>query len=172
MTIDPLTLFLRLLVVVERKPKNEIANCFNYELTPYPMSLFQDGKMCSAKKSALKTFLLKNVKEADPTESTRIIDGGALLSCCDWKINETFEKICEKYSNFLSYHSVDIIVFDEYAPSTKDTTHRNRSGTFSETVEIKNSNPCTSDQSTFFYNYINKANFVKFFSRKVTKERF
>ena len=37
--IDPLTLFLRLLVVVERKPENEIANYFNYELTPYPMSL-------------------------------------------------------------------------------------------------------------------------------------
>ena len=83
MKIDPLTLFLRLLVAVERKPENEIANYFNYELTPYPMTLFQDGgNMCSSKKSALKTFLLKNVKEADPTESTRIIDGGALLWCC------------------------------------------------------------------------------------------
>ena len=82
-TIDPLTLFLRLLVVVETKPENEIANYFNYELTPYPMSLFKDGKMCSTKKSALKTLLLKNVKETDPTESTRIIDGGALLWCCD-----------------------------------------------------------------------------------------
>ena len=82
-TIDPLTLFLRLLVVVETKPENEIANYFNYELTPYPMSLFKDGKMYSTKKSALKTLLLKNVKETDPTESTRIIDGGALLWCCD-----------------------------------------------------------------------------------------
>ena len=86
-TIDPLTLFLRLLVVVERKLENEIANYFNYELTPYPMSLFKDGKMCSTKKSALKTFLLKNVKEADRTESTRIIDGGANLWCCEWKKN-------------------------------------------------------------------------------------
>ena len=33
-TIDPLTLFLRLLVVVERKPENETANYFTYELTP------------------------------------------------------------------------------------------------------------------------------------------
>ena len=30
-TIDPLTLFLHLLVVVERKPENEIANYFNFE---------------------------------------------------------------------------------------------------------------------------------------------
>ena len=121
-TIDPITLFLCLFVAVQRKPENEI-NYFNYELTPYSMSLFKDGKMCSTKKSALK-----NVKEADPTESTRIIDGGALLWCCDWKNDETFEKIFEKYLKFLSYHSVDIIVFDGYSPSTKDATHRKRSG--------------------------------------------
>ena len=87
------------------------------------MSLFKDGKIRSTKKSVFKTFLLKNVKEADPTESTGIIDGDALLWCCVCKRNETLEKICGKYSNFLSYHTVDIIVFDGYAPSTKDTTH-------------------------------------------------
>ena len=170
-TIDPLTLFLRLLVAVERKPENEIANYFNYELIPHPMSLFKDGNMCSTKKSALKTFLLKNVGrlEADPTESTRIIDGGALLWYCDWKRNETLDKICEKYSNFLSDHSVDIIVFDGYTPSTKDVTHRKRSGTFSETVEIKNNNSCTSDRTTFFSNYINKANFVKFLAEMLQR---
>ena len=59
--IDLLTRFLRLLLVVERKPENETANYFIYELTHYPMSLFKDGKMYSTKKSALKIFLLKNV---------------------------------------------------------------------------------------------------------------
>ena len=85
--------------------------------------------MCSAKKSALKSFLLENLKEADPTESTKIIDWCALLWCCDWKKNKKFKKIYEKYSDFLSYHSVDIIGFDGYAPSTKDAIHRKRSGT-------------------------------------------
>ena len=64
------------------------------------MSLFKDGKISSTKKSALKTFLLKIVKETDPTESTRIIDEGALLWCCDWKRNETFEKICKNTQIF------------------------------------------------------------------------
>ena len=132
------------------------------------MSLFKDRQMCSTKKSSLKTILLKNVNdEADPTESIGIIDGGALSWCCDWERNETFETICEKYSNFPSYHSVNIIVFDGYAPSTKDPTHRKRSGTFSETVDIKNNNPCTSDRSIFFSNYINKANFAKFLAEKL-----
>ena len=88
-----------------------MASHFNYQLTPYPMSLFKDGMMCSTKKSLLQTFLLKNVKETDSAESTRIIDGAALL----WNI-------WENYSNFLSYHSVVITVFDGYAPSTKDAT--------------------------------------------------
>ena len=77
-----------------------------------------------------------------------------------------------KYSNFLSYHSVDIIVFDGYAPSTKDATHRKRSETFSKIAEIKNNNPCTSDRSTFFSNYINKVNFVKFLAEKLQKNGF
>ena len=172
MTIDPLTLFLRLFVVVERKLENEIANYCNYELTPYPMLLLKDGKMSPTKKYALKTFLLKNVKETYLTKSTRIIDGGALFWCCNWKRKETFEEICDKYSNFYSYHSVDIIVFDLHAPSTKDATYRNRSGTFSETVEIENNNPCKSDRSTFFYNYINKANFVNCLVEKLQKNGF
>ena len=50
MTTDPLTLFLRLLVAIEREPENERANYFNYELIPFPMSLFKDG-------SALQTNL-------------------------------------------------------------------------------------------------------------------
>ena len=42
-TTDPLTLFLLLLVAIEREPENERANYFNYELIPFPMSLFKDG---------------------------------------------------------------------------------------------------------------------------------
>ena len=81
-------------------------------------------------------------------------------------------KHLQKYSNFLSYHFVDVIAFDGYAPSTKDATHRKRSETFSETVEIKNNNSCTSDGSMFFSNYISKANFVKFLAEKLQKNGF
>ena len=34
------------------------------------------------KEFALKTFLLKKVKETDPTESIKLIDGGTLLWRC------------------------------------------------------------------------------------------
>ena len=49
--IDSLTLFLKLVVVVESKPESEIADYFHYELSHYPMSLFKDGVMRTAQKS-------------------------------------------------------------------------------------------------------------------------
>ena len=39
--IDPLTLFLRLVVMVERRPKEKIEKYFEYELNLYPISLFK-----------------------------------------------------------------------------------------------------------------------------------
>ena len=47
--IDPLTLFLRLDLVVERKPEKEMENYFSYELTQYPTSLFKDGAISTPK---------------------------------------------------------------------------------------------------------------------------
>ena len=43
------------------------------------MSLFKDGVMRSAKKSALKNFLQKSVATTHEIDSTKIADGGALL---------------------------------------------------------------------------------------------
>ena len=78
--IDPLTLFLRLVVLVDRKSEVEIENCFYYELTPYPTALFKDGVMRTAKnKSTLKDFLLEGVKPTENTESEIVGDGGASI---------------------------------------------------------------------------------------------
>ena len=55
--IDPLTLFLQLVILIDRKPDIEIENCFPYELTPYPTALFKDSVMRTGKnKSTPKKF--------------------------------------------------------------------------------------------------------------------
>ena len=46
---------------------------------------------------------------------------------------------------------------------------KKRSAIFSETVEIKNINPCISDRCMLFSNYINKANLEKFLTEKLEK---
>ena len=57
-TIDPLTLFLRLVMVVEKNPEDENTHYFKYELSPYLMSFFKDSFMRSAEKAKFRTFLL------------------------------------------------------------------------------------------------------------------
>lgn len=160
-SIDPLTLFLRLIVLVERKPEKEIVDYFNYELSPYPMSLFKDGVMRTAQKSKLKQFLLDGVSPVESQGTVRVADGGALLWCCDWKKGESFNVIFQKYSNFLRHLGIHTIVFDGYELSTKDATHQKRAGIMSQNVDIKNDNSCPANRTTFFGNYQNKENFVK-----------
>ena len=56
--IDLLTLFLQLVVLVDRKSEVEIENCFYYELIPSPTALFKDGVMRTTKdKSTVKNFV-------------------------------------------------------------------------------------------------------------------
>ena len=56
--IDLLTLFLGLVILVDRKSDTKIEDCFYYELTPYPLSLFKGGVMRKGKnESMLKNFL-------------------------------------------------------------------------------------------------------------------
>ena len=96
--IDPLTHFLRLVILVDRKPEVKIENCFYYELTPYPIALFKDGVMRTAKnKSTLKNFLLEGGKPTENSESEIVADGGALLWLCNWEKGEKFSKIFDMY---------------------------------------------------------------------------
>ena len=114
--------------MVERKPKEEIEKYFEYVLSLYPISLYKYRRMCSAQKSKLKSFLLADstVIEDEP-KVTKIADGVALLWCCSWKRNKTFENIFEVYANFLQFLQINTVVFDDFSLSLRDATHKNRS---------------------------------------------
>ena len=130
-------------------------------MAPYPKALFKDGIMRTAKKSKLKQLLMESVNSLEAPQTVRIFDGGALLWCCEWKKDETFEIIFRRFSQFLLHLEIDNIVFDGYNMSTKDSTHQKRGGKKSQTVEIREGNWRPSNRSTFFSNYTNRENFVK-----------
>ena len=96
-----------------------------------------------------------------------IVDGGALLWCCNWKKNQSFQEIFQMYSNFIRFLNICTVVFDGYKLSTKDVTHQKRSSNVCSTVDIKEINPCTSDRDSFLSNYKNKEKFVKFLARRL-----
>ena len=112
-TIDPVTLFLRLVVLVDGKAEVEIENCFYYELTPYTTALFKDSVMRTAKnKSPLKNFLLERVKPSENTESENVTDGGTLLWLHNWKKGEKFSKIFDMYIDKCGKFNINTVVFD------------------------------------------------------------
>ena len=157
-TIDPLTLFIHLIVLVERKRQNETVDHFRYEMAPYPMALFKDGIMRTAKKSKLKQLLMENVNSVEAPQTVRIVDGGTLLWLeKGWDIQKNIQDIFSiPLAPWHWHHS-----FWWLQHVGKDSTHQKRGGKKSQTVEIRKGNSCPSNRSTFFSNYSNKENFVK-----------
>jgi len=80
--IDPVLLFVRLIVLAERS--DNIQPYFEYELTAVPTSLFADTMMRKPNKASLIHSLLgKDAQNVDDEEITvtrhHVVDGGALL---------------------------------------------------------------------------------------------
>ena len=166
-TIDPLTLFLRLVLLFESKPEAEVENYFYYQLTPYPTPLFKDGAMRTPKnKAKLKNYLLQGNITFESSECLRVADRGALLWSCNWSKNENFRKIFQKYIDKCLMEKFDVVVFDGYISLTKDVTRKSRSVRISQTVEIDESYMCTTDMNEFL-TYTNKENFVTALAAKL-----
>ena len=120
--------------------------------------------MHSAKKSKLKSFLLANSTTIDDEpQVTKIADGGALLWYYNWKKTNIFEMYANLFANFCR----STVVFDGYSLSTKDATHKKRSGKASTTIEIKETNLFVTDRNIFLSNHEYKKAFVKCLATKL-----
>ena len=87
-TIDPMTLFSRLIALVTRE--NDVASYFSYELSPY-------GIMRDATKSKLRQYLTKNVDSCElPTSLIHVVGGGAVLHLVKWLPNVTYEVVIKQ----------------------------------------------------------------------------
>ncbi|KAG1693168.1 Prolyl 4-hydroxylase subunit alpha-2 [Nymphon striatum] len=101
----------------------------NYELTPFPMSLFKDGLMREPTKAVLRNALLTEKADVDPN-ALHVLDGEALLHKVRWSTSVTYREVCDLYVNHIkSKYGIGTIVFDGYmdGPSTKDHEHARRS---------------------------------------------
>ena len=99
--VDPMLLFSRLLVLIERE--EEIREYFRFELTGFPISLFKNGMMRKANKSKLAKALKKNISsnsyQAD--QSFHVLDGDALLHKVKWLPNTSCQSILNQYSRYV-----------------------------------------------------------------------
>ncbi|KMQ87541.1 hypothetical protein RF55_13145 [Lasius niger] len=112
--IDPLLLFQRISVM--KRSNKELRDYLQYELAPYPVSLFDELGMRKTKKSSFFDNFTPSQLQPDFENVTYVVDGGFLLHRVVWHQNETFDSICTTYVNYVQKHfgSNTIIVFDGY----------------------------------------------------------
>ena len=87
---DPNVLFQSLIMLIDRT--EDLTDCFDYQLTPEPTSLFKDGLMRKPSKSQLGRELVKNseILRENSENTTYVLDGGALLYRVFWNLPVTY----------------------------------------------------------------------------------
>ena len=123
--INPLTLFTRLVAMVQRE--DDIEKYFEYELSTLPLSLFEDGMMRKADKPQLRKHLVDNNVRESEARGKFVLDGGALLRRVRWKKQVTYDDTFQCYKNHIEQlYGKATTVFDGYAKSIKDHEHQRR----------------------------------------------
>jgi len=112
--VDPLLLFQRIIVI--KRTNEELRNYLEYELAPYPLSLFDEAGMRKTTKSLFYDNFEIVKSPPDFQNATYVIDGGYLLRKVVWDMNQTYDDICVKYVDYVQNHfgSNSIVVFDGY----------------------------------------------------------
>ena len=163
--IDSLALFNRLIMISDRQ--GEVSDAFSFELTPMPLSLFdQSQNMRKPQKSVLGQHL-KAFDSTDPIveqSPSVVIDGGWLLyQLSSYQSGETFGKIGMQYAAIVSNVAKGrrcTVVFDGYSSSPKDHEHLRRLKNHSANVSLSPSTPCTMSKSRFLANSHNKSQLI------------
>lgn len=116
--VDPVLLFQRMSITAAFQ--DEIEKYFEYELAPYPLSLFDDIGMRKTQKSAIYDCFEKVNININNANATYIIDGGFLLHRVVWDNDETFNVIFDKYVQYVRRHFGPevTVIFDGYDDCT------------------------------------------------------
>lgn len=119
--IDPLTIFQR--ICISKQSEEDLKGYLQYELAPYPLSLFDDSGMRKTKKSTLYDVLEPSIIDVKLPDFDITVDGGFLLHKVVLSKDLSVSSICLVYVNSLlkNYPSnTCAVIFDVYF-STRST---------------------------------------------------
>jgi hypothetical protein len=172
-TIDPMTLFNRLIALVMRD--SDVSSCFKYELSPFPTSLFDKGVMRDANKSKLREHLTKGIEQCNPPDnSNHVIDGGALLHKIKWLPDQNFKDVVTQYQDYLvKAFGRCTVVFDGYdRKSTKDHKHQIRGSGLSQKCTVEPNRKVAISQKEFMKNGQNKKMLIELLTQRLRSKGF
>ncbi|XP_011859602.1 PREDICTED: uncharacterized protein LOC105557068, partial [Vollenhovia emeryi] len=165
--VNPLLLFQR--ISLSKQSDEDLKNVLNYELSPFPLSLFTEEGMRKGTKSSFYTsFAPLSDTPQFGTKRLDVIDGGFLLHRVIWDSHSNFGTTCKKYVTYVRRRFAKdiVVVFDGYAEDphfagTKESERlrRARKQQSSDIIFDENTVPTVS-QEKFLSNGKNKARFI------------
>ena len=84
----------------------------------------------------LKNHVLRLCPPCDRPEEEVILEGGALLWSVKWSKQDEFRLITQRHLSKCHSLKVSTVVFDGYAPSTKEGTRRSRYSVSSKVIDV------------------------------------
>ena len=177
--LDPNLLFQRALALSSSTDVDTtLEECLKFELSPYPMSLFDEtGFLRTNTKAEMAAHLIEKYEPLisfNKNHSLIVLDGGALLHRVQWEKGTTFGQIIENYNRYIrsNYNYLLnplIVVFDGYNSSTKDQCHRKRHPVRGMEIVFGRDTMLLCKKTTFLSNPINKTRFVDMLGRYLTQ---
>ena len=174
--IDPQLLFQRLITAGTRN--EELDEVLTHELCSYPAALFDERNVMRAANKvgladAMWLLMPKDASTCPPEEVQVVLDGGALLHRIPWEKGLTYGAICQMYVKYVaSRYGTDVtIVFDGYAPSTKDATHQRRAKQtkIASSVHFDSNMVMNNKKDEFLDNSANKQRFLVILGEKLAE---
>lgn len=175
--INPDQLFNRVICISQGT--QNFKQYFQYELSPYPLSLFENNKMLrkGTKSSIMKIFDKWRVSEEEQENlinKIHVIDGGYLLHSIVWPSRETYDNIVNSYVTHViqRYGKECFVIFDGYPeyPTTKGIEHIRRGNKTSPQINFTIGMVCSVNQNEFLANPKNKQKLIDFIVLKLTNE--
>lgn len=168
--IEPNLIFQRISLI--KATPEEKKHFFEYELSPYPQTLFDECGFRKNNKSDLYTYFEEITENLHDTEKFGyVIDGGMLLHQTKWKTGQMFSEIMDHYIKILkkTYGQCICVVFDGYnTPSIKAwERNRRKKNYFCAEYNINYSSKLQVAQEKFLSNSKNKARFIELFKARL-----
>ncbi len=168
----------KLTVVSFTKNSHELFKLnFEYELAPYPLSIFDEIGMRKTKKSVMYELFAPLSDTGIVGDTVFVIDGGFLMHRVVWLKGEMISAILKRYTEYVKNHYKRnaIVIFDGYTEnladkSTKCAERARRMICSTTDTMFDETMPVTTSQTRFLSNERNKSRLITMLTTRLINE--